>query len=420
MHRIRTIRPMVILILVMVVLATGAVSGASAQDGPQPQTTDAFWQASYWNNQSLSGDPVLQRADVSLNFDWGWGSPDGSVQSDHFSARWTRFIQVPYPGNVYRFTTTSDDGIRVYVDDDLIINQWNDHAVQLDQAEVSLTPGHHQITVEYYENTRHAVAKLDWRPSSVVQGWHGEFYANRWLSGTPAMITGDQAIHFDWGYGGPGGNLPANEFSARWTRTLQIDEVSTGPYRFIVTADDGIRLWVNGHLLISEWSDHPAQTYSAEMRLDPGSHELKVEYYENQGLATAKVSWEPMLRDDRWQAEYFDNRTLSGAPLTLRAEANVDFNWGFGSPSSVIPNNNFSARWTRTMTFAPGVYRFIMTGDDGVRLYINGNLFMDAWYEQSERTYVDTIYLNGPASLRMEYFEQSGLAVARLRWERVD
>lgn len=416
----RTIRPFLILILAAMILASGAVSGAFAQDEPHPETTDAFWQASYWNNQELSGDPVLQRADVALNFDWGRGSPHSSVNSDHFSARWTRYVQVPYPGNVYRFTATSDDGIRVYVDDDLIVDQWNDHAVRTDVAEVSLASGHHLLKVEYYENTGHAVAKLDWRPANVIQGWHGEYYANRWLTGSPSMIRGDQAINFDWGYDGPGGALPANEFSVRWTRTLVIDQVSTGPYRFTVTADDGVRLWVDGHLLISEWSDHPAQTFGADMRLEPGSHELKVEYYENQGLSTAKVFWEPMLRNDRWQAEYFDNRYLSGSPITLRADAGIDFNWGFGSPSSVIPANNFSARWTRTYDFAPGVYRFIMTGDDGVRLWINGDLFMDAWYEQSERTYVDTIYLNGPTSLRMEYYEQMGLAVARLRWERVD
>ena len=130
-----------------------------------------------------------------------------------------------------------------------------------------------------------------------------------------------------------------------------------------------------------------------------------------------QVRWEPVLRDDRWQAEYFNNITLQGTPALSRADAAIDFNWQFGSPAANIAANEFSARWTRTVNFAPGTYRFTMTGDDGVRLWINENLFMEAWYEQSQRSYTDTIYLSGPTSLRMEYFELRGLAVAGLRWE---
>lgn len=417
MNKLRTILPFLVLLIAILTLNARTVAAAP---GPNPQTTDAFWQASYWNNLSLSGEPVLQRADASLNFDWGPGSPHDSVSADHFSARWTRYIEVTYPGNVYRFTATSDDGIRVWVDDNLLIDEWNDHPARTYEAQVSLTPGHHLVTVEYYERTGQAVAKLDWRPATTTSVWQGEYFNNRWLSGTPVLLTGEEALNFDWGYGGPGGNVPTNEFSARWTRSLLVDEVSTGPYRFVVTADDGVRLWLNGRLLISEWSDHPAQTFTADARLEPGHHELKVEYYENRGLATIKVRWEPMLRNDRWQAEYFDNRYLHGTPALTRADASIDFDWGFGSPAANIPVNEFSARWTRTVDFQPGVYRFTMTGDDGVRLWINDSLFMEAWYEQSERSYVDTIYLNGPTSLKMEYFELYGLAVAGLQWERVD
>ena len=78
--------------------------------GPVVQHTDPFWRASYWNNMALSGNPVVQGAEAHLNWDWGSGSPHANVNADRFSARWTRYIDVT--AGTYRFTATSDDGIR--------------------------------------------------------------------------------------------------------------------------------------------------------------------------------------------------------------------------------------------------------------------------------------------------------------------
>ena len=360
-------RVTVALALLLALLALPAASALAAQ-GPDPETTDAFWQGAYWNNATLSGAPALERADSAINFDWGRGSPHSAIRADDFSARWTRYIEVPNPGSVYRLAATPHDGIRVWVDETLLIDQWREQSVRSFEGQINLTPGHHLITVEYYERAGEAIAKLDFGPLHDSSVWQGEYFSNRWFSGEPALVTGDPVINFDWGYDAPG-PLPVNEFSARWTRTMSVDAVSTGPYRFTVTADDGVRLWLDGQLLISEWSDHPAQTFTADARLEPGQHSLKVEYYENRGLAAIQVRWDPMLRDDRWQAEYFNNITLQGTPALSRADAAIDFNWGFGSPAANITNNEFSARWTRTVNFEPGVYDITMTGDDGLRLF---------------------------------------------------
>ena len=126
--------------------------------GPAPQHTDPAWQGSYWNNTTLTGTPVLQRSDTHLDFNWGTGSPGPGVNADQFSARWTRYIDVP-AGN-YRFTATADDGIRVWLNSDLIINDWSDHPARTTTADRHLTAGHHLITVEYYENSGQAVAAV--------------------------------------------------------------------------------------------------------------------------------------------------------------------------------------------------------------------------------------------------------------------
>ena len=160
-------RALLFVLVWLVVLALPA--GALAQEPIYPQASAPFWQASYWGNTDLSGPSVFQRNEPELDHDWGNGAPDPSLPSDGFSARWLRYIDSA--GGTYRFTATSDDGIRVAVDDRWIINQWHDHAAQTYTADVNLSSGHHLFKVEYYENGGRAVAKLSWarcrRPAAV-------------------------------------------------------------------------------------------------------------------------------------------------------------------------------------------------------------------------------------------------------------
>ena len=108
-------------LLCLVVLLALTLPGSALAQGPVgPMHSDTFWQASYWNNTDLSGPAVLQRNESDINYDWGAGSPDNSIAQDGFSARWTRYIDTA--GGTYRFTATSDDGIRVAVDGRWVIN----------------------------------------------------------------------------------------------------------------------------------------------------------------------------------------------------------------------------------------------------------------------------------------------------------
>ena len=84
-----------------------------------------------------------------------------------------------------------------------------------------------------------------------------------------------------------------------------------------------------------------------------------------------------------WHAEFFNNATLSGTPALVREDAAIDFDWGVGSPDPAIQIDNFSARWTRTLTLAASTYRFVTYTDDGVRLYIDGVLKIDHFVPQS-------------------------------------
>ncbi|MCX5852858.1 MAG: BACON domain-containing carbohydrate-binding protein, partial [Deltaproteobacteria bacterium] len=120
-----------------------------------------FW-AEYFANQSLTGLPSLTRCEVSpLTWDWGTGSPGIGIPSDHFSARWSGEFQFGEAGG-YTFTSRTDDGVRVWVDDILIIDHWVDQGPTVYQATITLTAGAHTVVMEYYENLGGAVAQLRW------------------------------------------------------------------------------------------------------------------------------------------------------------------------------------------------------------------------------------------------------------------
>ncbi len=265
------------------------VSTALAQES-MPEHTAPDWQVSYWNNTTLSGPSVLQRSETYLDHDWGGGSPAPGVNRDQFSARWTRYIDVP-PGT-YGFAVTADDGVRLWIDDELIIDQWKDQPATTYTAQKHLDAGHHLVRVEYYENLGFAVAKVSWTQApQPIDAWRAEYYNNKSLGGSPVRVRNEQEINYHWGGSSPApGVVNADGFSARWSRFL---DLPAGNCRFTILVDDGARLYVNGHPLIDAWGDQPATTYSNEIYLSGGPTTLVMEYYENTGIAVARLEWAP-------------------------------------------------------------------------------------------------------------------------------
>jgi hypothetical protein len=110
------------------------------------------------------------------------------------------------------------------------------------------------------------------------------------LSGTPVFTTCENApINWSWGTGGPGNGIGNDNFSARWTGQFPF---SAGVYTFIATADDGVRVNVDGTQIINGWVDQGPTAYTAYKTLTDGSHTVVMEYYEHTGGAVAQLSWQ--------------------------------------------------------------------------------------------------------------------------------
>jgi len=119
-----------------------------------------------------------------------------------------------------------------------------------------------------------------------------------------------------------------------------------------------------------------------------------------------------------WHGEYYPNPYLSGAPIAIYEHPELYFNWAEGSPDYRIAPDNWSARWTGTLNLSEGVWRFTTETDDGVRLYIDGRLVLDKWYDMPRsQNWTDVELTAGTHYVRMEYYEHGGFAFAKLSWE---
>ncbi|NRA54583.1 MAG: hypothetical protein HRU23_10595 [Gammaproteobacteria bacterium] len=131
-----------------------------------PGLYGVYWH--YWNffnTFTPTWEPKLSRVDPEVNFNWGSYSPDSNnIRADYFRVNWTGYVLIPTDGD-YRFVTTTDDGVRLWVDGKLIINDWNIYpAKSLESAPQSLIGGRqYSVRLEYFEYTGQAVAQLKWK-----------------------------------------------------------------------------------------------------------------------------------------------------------------------------------------------------------------------------------------------------------------
>ena len=379
-----------------------------------PAAAQGAWYAEYFPNPDLAGGPALTRYDDAINFDWGHGSPGEGIPNDNFSARWTR--QEWFESGTYRFSYRSDDGVRIWVGDKLVVDDWREREAYWTQVDRFISQGTYTVRVEYFERGGAAAIETVRNRISGGEAWTGEYFSNRDLSGASTLIRYDSAIDFDWGYGSPDPSIPPDNFSVRWTYKLGF---TPGNYRFFSSTDDGVRVSVDGTRIIDAWYNQQLpNTHQGDIYLDAREHTVVVEYYEQGGEAAAHVWWNKLDQTDVWQGNFYDNPDLVGGPALVRNDQTISFDWGEGGPAPWMPSDNFSARWTRQINFPPGNYRLNTRTDDGVRVYVDEQLVMDYWQPQDFAwNYLDNIYLSGLHTLKIEYYERTGYARIRFWWE---
>ncbi len=299
------------------------ISDLAASWSPSPLVPGL--RGDYFSNPHLSGTPLLSRFEA-LSFDWQGGAPAPGIPTDQFSSRWIGYV-IPRESGTYRFQTYTDDGARLWLGSERIIDDWSEHAPRaVTSAAVFLEAGKlYALRMDYFERFGGAVAELRWQPpgsaafspvprevlfsrsdvsyedllvqhgqahTDDVQGLRGDYFSNPHLSGTP-LLSRFEALSFDWQGGAPAPAMPTDEFSSRWIGFV-IPQAS-GTYRFQTYTDDGARLWLGSERLIDDWSEHaPRAVTSAPVSLEAGKlYALRMDYFERFGGAVAELRWQP-------------------------------------------------------------------------------------------------------------------------------
>ncbi|HEY4149604.1 MAG TPA: PA14 domain-containing protein [Chitinophagaceae bacterium] len=412
----------------------------------------------YYNTMDLSGPIVLTRTDTTVNFNWPM-SPGGNVNSDNFSTRWTGQV-LPQYSETYTFYTNSDDGIRVWVNGQEIINDWTVHASTQDYGSIALQAGvKYNIVIEYFENQYSSIAQLYWSspstPKAIIPqsqlyppstapvvtgtGLEGDYYNTMDLSGPIVLTRTDTTVNFNWPMS-PGGNVNSDYFSVRWSG--QVLPQFSETYTFYTNSDDGIRVWVNGQMVINDWTIHASTQDYGSISLQAGvKYNIVVEYFENAYSAIAQLYWSspstpkaiipqsqlfppapntaPVVTPGTGlEGDYYNTMDLSGAVILTRTDTTVNFNWPM-SPGGNVYSDNFSVRWTgQVLPQYSETYTFYTNSDDGIRVWVNGQQIINDWTVHPSTQDYGSITLQAGVkyNIVIEYFENQYSAVAQLYW----
>ncbi len=144
------------------------VNAGSGTPTPPAGGTGTGLQGDYYNTIDLSGPITFSRTDATVNFFWS-GSPGTGIGSDYFSIRWTGQVLAQY-SETYTFYTLSDDGVRVWVNGQKIIDNWTLHPSTENSGSITLQAGvKYNIVIEYFENEYDAVIGLSWSSPSTAK-----------------------------------------------------------------------------------------------------------------------------------------------------------------------------------------------------------------------------------------------------------
>jgi uncharacterized protein YraI len=236
---------LIVVVLALFLFAPAAYAGQNSCN----------WQGSYWNNMDLSGQPVLVRCDEAIDFDWHGLSPDPSINVDNFSARWVRVYNFA-PGT-YRFQATMDDGMRVYIDNQLVIDSWQEGNVRTIEVDVNLSSGPHQLVVDYFEKGGNAVAGFTWFAVNQPVNPTPEqpIFRPPWQPNHPSNPNVDYPMaEVKASYlnvrSGAGVEFPVIGVLQRNTKVFLVAREMSGRW-VLITTGDGLKGWVNRYYLYS-------------------------------------------------------------------------------------------------------------------------------------------------------------------------
>jgi len=383
------------------------------------------------------------------------------MRNDSFAFQYTGYIAVPTDG-YYSFFTSSDDGNRLYIGNELVVDNDSKHIPQERWGAIGLKAGKHAITVQYFDYASGELLNVSYSgpgipkqviPASVLYGvttvatlrdpenpantvngldyayYEGKFTVLPNVDNLTPLKTGNVA-NFDLTP-----RLHDDYFAFKYTGYINVP--TDGIYTFYTNSDDGSKLYIGSQVVVANDGLHASKEQSGSIGLKAGKHALTVEYFEYSGGQVLTVSYAgPGISKQIVPASQ-----LFRVPsvVTLRDPENpantvngIDYSYYEGK-FTVLPNfNNLTPLKSGSVTafdFSPrlhddyfafryagyvnvptdGIYTFYTNSDDGSNLYIGNQLVVanDGLHANREKS--GTIGLKaGKHALTVDFFEYNG------------
>jgi Concanavalin A-like lectin/glucanases superfamily/PA14 domain len=370
-----------------------------------------------------------------------------------YSARYTGQVKASF-GETYTFYTQSDDGVRLYVNGQLLVDNWTLHSSTENSGTITLAANSwYDVRLEYFQQNGNSVLQLKYSsaseakkiiPSTNLRSLGGTYYqglSSDWYSGiafdTYKANARDTTVDFADTTGvGAVRTGSATSYSGRWTGQVLATYGET--YTFYTQSDDGVRLYVNGSLLIDHWNDHTTTEDSSTIVLAAGQwYDLKLEYYNDVGAGAMQLKfqsasegkkivpatslrtsapaylsglsgdWYAGINYDTYLATFTDS-TINYSDLTATATARIN------------RSEYYSVRWSgQLLATTSETYTLYTQSAHGVRLYVNNALVVNDWTNHNSVEDSGSVSLTAGTwyDIKLEYYQFSGASVIQLSFQ---
>ena len=379
----------------------------------------------YYDNQNFTNLKVT-RVDATVNFNWNTVTPDPTIAPNTFSVRWTGQVQALY-NETYTFYTYSDDGVRLSINGQSVINNFIDHAPTENNGTVTLVAGQrYDLQLEYYQGGGGATSQLSWSSASQTK----QIIPQAQLYSSSAVVAASSTIAlasntYTVDEGGGAASIAV-------TRTGNTTGSASVQYRTTAGTATAGTDYTEANATLTFAAGETSKTIAIPIgddKLVESNETFTLALSAPTGATLGAVQTATVTIVDNdiapgggtgtgLKGEYYDNQNFTNLKLT-RVDPTINFNWNTVTPDPLIAPNTFSVRWSgQVQALYSETYTFYTYSDDGIRLTINGqsivNNFID--HAPTENNGTITLVAGQRYDIQVEYYQGGGGATSQLSW----
>lgn len=388
----------------------------------------------------------FNQSNPALAHDWGTQAPlraggvSSGLRNDYFSVRYAGNFYFE-PG-LYEFWVKSDDGVRLTIDGVNIHNRFYDQSASGEHVQLVYLdkPSTRHLVMEYYEKTGLAQVGLGWTkivtnlPQTQNPLFQPDLNSDGFIDYQDYLV-----LEKSWKSPEKMAGCPTSKICDFYSNGILDTQDILGFYNWLISRYDAN---LDQQITKQDYLDFKTRvaggTACGLVLCDftqDGKTDSADTLYLERALSTfpgfdTSVFVCSNPAPNTFCAHYYNDTPYSGNGSTATHFQNwvlsrsenypISYDWGKASPTTGINTDKFSVIWKGDFTFENGEYEFTLAHDDGLKLYLDGELILNKFFDTGAITSsVKKFLTSGTHSVKVEYYENSGLASINLKWNKI-